>query len=42
MNTPVVMIECADYCCPFCGMFVLETQPAPVKDHVDTGKLRIK
>lgn len=42
VDAPVVMVEYADYACPFCATFALETQPALVKKYVDAGVLRIE
>ncbi|WDH80068.1 thioredoxin domain-containing protein [Microbacterium esteraromaticum] len=42
VDAPVVMIEYADYRCPYCGVFALDTMPQLVADYIDTGKLRIE
>ncbi len=42
VDAPVVMIEFADYRCPFCGVYAREMQPQIVKDYVDAGLLRIE
>ncbi|WP_286958511.1 DsbA family protein [Arsenicicoccus sp. UBA7492] len=42
VDAPVVMIEYADYACPFCAKFAMETQPELVKKYVDAGVLRIE
>jgi protein-disulfide isomerase len=39
-RAPVVMIEYADYRCPFCGIFVRKTLPTLKKQYIDTGKVR--
>lgn len=42
VDAPVVMVEYADYACPFCAKWALETQPALVQRYVDAGVLRIE
>ena len=42
VHAPVVMVEYADYRCPFCAAFDKETLPALMKRYVDTGVLRIE
>lgn len=39
---PVVMIEYAEFQCPFCGQFARETKPELVERYVDTGIMRIE
>ena len=41
VDAPVVMIEYADYRCPYCARFALETLPE-LQDLVDEGTLRIE
>ncbi|HSP59997.1 MAG TPA: thioredoxin domain-containing protein [Ornithinimicrobium sp.] len=41
VDAPVVMIEYADYRCPYCARFALETLP-DLQDLVDDGTLRIE
>jgi protein-disulfide isomerase len=41
-NAPVTMIEYADYQCPFCRDYALETMPILINDYVRTGKLRME
>ncbi|MFB9733035.1 DsbA family protein [Ornithinimicrobium kibberense] len=41
VDAPVVMIEYADYRCPYCARFELETRPQ-LQDLVDDGTLRIE
>lgn len=42
LKAPVIMVEWADFQCPFCGQFARTTQPVLVRKYVDTGKLRIE
>ncbi|AKT50455.1 DsbA family protein [Arsenicicoccus sp. oral taxon 190] len=42
VDAPVVMVEYADYACPFCAKFAVETQPELVRRYVDRGVLRIE
>lgn len=42
VDAPVVLIEFADYRCPFCAIFARESLPTLVKDYVDQGNLRIE
>lgn len=39
-NAKVVVVEYADYACPFCGRFWQETLPQLKKDYIDTGKVK--
>lgn len=39
-DAPVVMIEYADYRCPFCALFSRDTLPKLKKEYIDTGKVR--
>ena len=39
INSKVVMIEYADYQCPFCGKFYTETVQPIEKNYVETGKI---
>lgn len=41
-GAPVVLIEYADYRCPFCGLFARDTLPALVEKYVASGDLRIE
>lgn len=42
VHAPVVMVEYADYRCPFCAAFDKATLPALTKRYVDAGVLRIE
>ncbi|HEX6969451.1 MAG TPA: thioredoxin domain-containing protein [Micromonosporaceae bacterium] len=42
IDAPVVMIEYADFQCPFCGRFARDTEPRLIADYVDRGLLRIE
>ncbi|GAA1108371.1 DsbA family protein [Arthrobacter flavus] len=42
VDAPVVLVEYADYRCPFCGVFSRETLPALVEQYVASGELRIE
>jgi len=38
-NAPIVVIEYADFQCPFCGRFARETLPTIKAEYIDTGKV---
>ena len=42
VDAPVVMIEYADYRCPFCSLFARETLPDIIDQYVADGTLRIE
>jgi protein-disulfide isomerase len=42
VDAPVVMVEYADFQCPFCGVFARDTHPALQTRYVDQGVLRIE
>lgn len=42
VDAPLVLIEYADYRCPFCGAFARETLPLLVDEYVDAGLLRVE
>ncbi|MHB1171365.1 MAG: DsbA family protein [Lacisediminihabitans sp.] len=42
LNAPVVLVEYADYRCPFCGIFARDTMPKLVDEYVKSGNLRIE
>lgn len=41
-DAPVVLVEYADYRCPFCGLFARDTLPPLVAKYVDRGDLRVE
>ncbi|MFC5070060.1 DsbA family protein [Kitasatospora cinereorecta] len=41
-DAPVVLIEYADFQCPFCGKFARDTEPELIRSYVDKGILRIE
>lgn len=41
-DAPVVMIEYADFQCPFCGKFARDVEPELIERYVDTGTLKIE
>jgi protein-disulfide isomerase len=42
VKAPVVMVEYADFQCPFCGKFARDTEPGLVDKYVKNGTLRIE
>lgn len=42
VDAPVVLIEYADYRCPYCATFSRESFPKLKKKYIDTGKLRLE
>ncbi|MCK2240808.1 MULTISPECIES: thioredoxin domain-containing protein [unclassified Crossiella] len=42
VDAPVVMVEYADYRCPYCAKFSTDTRPELVRRYVDQGLLRIE
>ncbi|MCG3041171.1 DsbA family protein [Streptomyces sp. S1A] len=41
-DAPVVLIEYADFQCPFCGKFARDTEPELIEKYVEAGVLRIE
>lgn len=41
-DAPVVLVEYADYRCPFCGLFSRDTLPPLVAKYVERGDLRVE
>lgn len=41
-DAPVVIIEYADFQCPFCGRYARETEPKLIQEYVDKGLVRIE
>ncbi|WP_160668527.1 DsbA family protein [Pseudarthrobacter sp. ATCC 49987] len=41
-DAPVILVEYADYRCPFCGLFSRDTLPPLVAKYVDRGDLRVE
>jgi protein-disulfide isomerase len=41
-DAPVVMVEYADFQCPFCGKFARDIEPELVKEYVESGTLRME
>ncbi|SCG70321.1 DsbA family protein [Micromonospora halophytica] len=41
-DAPVVIVEYADFQCPFCGRYARETEPRLIREYVDQGLVRIE
>lgn len=41
-NAPVVIVEYADFQCPFCGAFAREVKPQLEAAYIDTGRVRFE
>lgn len=42
VDAPVVLVEYADYRCPFCGLFARDTLPPLIEKYVDSGQVRVE
>jgi len=42
VDAPVVLIEWADFFCPYCGVYARDTEPELIDRYVDAGILRIE
>ncbi|MCP3801121.1 thioredoxin domain-containing protein [Allokutzneria sp. A3M-2-11 16] len=42
VDAPVVLVEFADYRCPYCVKFATDTKPELIRRYVDNGTLRIE
>jgi len=42
VDAPVVMVQWADFLCPFCGVFARDTEPELIDRYVESGVLRIE
>jgi len=40
-DAPVMIVEFADFRCPYCAKFFRETMPALIREYVETGKAQI-
>jgi protein-disulfide isomerase len=41
-DAPVVMVEYADFQCPFCGKFAHEVEPRLIEEYVESGVLKLE
>ena len=42
VDAPVVIAEWADFQCPFCRAYTLDTEPALMSQYVDSGRVRVE
>lgn len=42
VDAPLVVVEYADYRCPFCGVFLRDTMPQLKEEFIDTGLVRFE
>ena len=42
VDAPVVLVEYADFRCPFCGVYARDTMPQLVQEYVDSGEVRME
>jgi len=42
VDAPVVLIEYADFRCPFCGVYARDTMPQLIQEYVDSGEVRME
>jgi protein-disulfide isomerase len=42
VDAPVVLIEYADFRCPFCGIYARDTMPQLIQEYVDAGVVRME
>lgn len=42
VDAPVVLVQYADYRCPFCSKFTVDTQPELIQRYVNSGILRME
>jgi len=42
VDAPVVLIEYADFRCPFCGVYARDTLPQLIEEYVDAGVVRME
>lgn len=42
MDAPVVLVEFADYRCPYCALYARDTLPLIIEEYVETGQVRVE
>jgi protein-disulfide isomerase len=42
VDAPIVIIEYADFTCPYCGVFAVETFPTLFEDYIEPGHVRFE